>query len=721
MFWRLRSLLLLAVLLVTLLPVPCGAEEASFELVAPGIWKVRLGTPEPFTPVTFATEAPALEGLAQLPETAEPPFTASAVSFRTNARGCVVELPMTSDEQIFGLGARQPAFNVTGKRMNIMVTDDPDVPDGSGHAPVPFYVSTRGYGVYVDTLRYARFYCGNLARADVPSAALRGGALSADSVAELYKPRELSAKTMTIEVPVARGVEVYLMAGPAMLDAVRRYNLFSGGGCLPPWWGLGMYYRGYGKYNAEDVLGLAKYFRERHIPCDVFGLEPGWHSKAYSCSYVWSPERWPDPDGFLETMLGMHYQINLWEHAFVHPTAPFHESIKPYCGEYRVWEGLVPDFTLPEARTIFGGYHEEQFVKRGVTGFKLDECDNQPQHDHPWSFPELSRFPSGLDGEQMHALFGLQYQRTLHEVFKRNNLRTYGKVRASHALAAPSPFVLYSDGYNHRNYVRGLLNSGFCGTLWQPELRVAESIPEMYRRIETLIFSPQAVIDAWFMPHPTWQQIDEAKNKRDELLPEKDAVEDQIRILFQLRMRFIPYLYSAFADYHYHGTPPFRALVTDYPQDKNTHNLDDEYLVGESLLAAPLFGNDTARDVYLPEGAWYCFWTHARYEGGKKHRIEMPPERIPLFIKEGTLLPLADPLEYVTPETRFGLTVQVFGASARDFTLYEDDGVSYDYERGAQNRVVLRWTPESGGQIERSGPYPRERYTVRAWEPVTSQ
>lgn len=695
------------------------AEAPAMQSVAPGVWKMTFGTPEPFTPVTFQTDPPAKEALGQLTPAVEPPFQAGGVRFRTDARGCVLELPMAGDEQIFGLGARQPVFNVTGKRMNIVVTDDPDLPDGSGHAPAPFYVSTQGYGVYVDTLRYARFYCGNLAKADVPppGGAQETGALPADSVDELYKARDLKQKTMTVEVPAAKGLDVYFFAGPDMLNAIRRYNLFSGGGCLPPLWGLGIYYRGYGQYNAEDVLKLARYFRDNHIPCDVFGLEPGWHTKAYSCSFQWSPERWPDPDGFLSSMYGMHYQLNLWEHAFTHPTAPFHEAIKPYCGEYLVWEGLVPDFTLPEARRIFGGYHEQQFVKHGVTGFKLDECDNQPQHDHPWSFPELSRFPSGLDGEQMHSLYGLAYQRMMTEVFKRNNIRTYGKVRSSHALAAPSPFVLYSDGYDHRNYVRGLINSGFCGALWQPEVRVATSIPVLYRRVETMIFSPQAVLDAWFMPHPTWQQIDEKKNKAHELMPERAAVEAQIRELFQLRMRFIPYLYSAFADYHYQGTPPFRALVADYPGDTKTYAVDDEYLIGEALLAAPIFGNDTARKVYLPEGAWYCFWTHVRYDGGQEITAEMPPERIPLFVKANRLLPLAAPVEYITPDTRFDLTVQVFGAPEQTFTLYEDDGVSYDFEHGAQNRVVLRWTPQ-GGHAERAGTFPKERYAIQEWKVI---
>jgi alpha-D-xyloside xylohydrolase len=650
-----------------------------------------------------------------MPKVNAPPIAAEAIAFREYDRGCVVELPMDKTEQIFGFGAGLPWFNCTNTRKTVAVNDSPEAEDGSSHGPVPYYVSTRGYAVFVDTLRCARFYCGNLDPVKGNASAVDAPKGIATTTEELYKARTLSEKRMTVDIPVAKGVDIYVFAGPAMRDAVSRYNLFSGGGCLPPLWGLGMYYRGFGKFKAEDILKLAHYFREKHIPVSVFGLEPGWHSHAYSCTYTWSKERWPDPGAFLAEMTGLHYQLNLWEHAFVHPSAPFHNEILPYSGDYRVWQGLVPDFTLPQAREIFGDYHEREFVKKGVTGFKLDECDNQPNKSEPWSFPELTAFPSGMDGEQMHALFGLEYQRVLTDVFKRNNIRTYGKVRATHALAAPSPFVLYSDAYEHKMYTRGILTAGFCGLLWQPELRVADSIEEMYRRLQTAIFSPQAVVDAWFMPHPAWQQINAQKNEAHELMPGWESVEDKVRVMFQLRMQFIPYLYSAFAAYRDQGIPPFRALVMDFPDDTSTWKLDDEYLVGPDVLVAPLFNTATTRAVYLPKGIWYCFWTGQAYEGGKRHDITMPPERVPLFVRQGALLPLAEPVEFITPDTRFSLTVRVYGTPARDFVLYEDDGFTYDFERGAQNRVVLHHLKKTKGTIARSGDYPGQKYEVREW------
>jgi alpha-D-xyloside xylohydrolase len=182
---------------------------------------------------------------------------------------------------------------------------------------------------------------------------------------------------------------VYLFAGPEMQDAVKRYNVFSGGGVVPPEWGLGFWYRAIARGNHEDVLAIAQEFRDRKIPCDVLGLEPGWQSRAYSCSFVWDQNRFPDPNSFVKSATDLHYKVNLWEHAFTNPASPLFAPIKPYSGNFGVWNGLVPDFAGAQAREAFGAYHGKNLVDMGVSGFKLDECDNS-DFTGGWSFPECS-------------------------------------------------------------------------------------------------------------------------------------------------------------------------------------------------------------------------------------------------------------------------------------------------------------------------------------------
>ncbi|HEU5397162.1 MAG TPA: TIM-barrel domain-containing protein, partial [Verrucomicrobiae bacterium] len=677
-------------------------------------WRLRFGTPEQFTPTHFRSAPVDTAGLAALPPAQSLPLDLSGIVFQSSDRGCSLQMPMKAGEHLYGFGLHTELFDMTGRRVFLKPTDKPENDLGESHAPAPFFVSSQGYGVFVDTARFASFYTGNVSPTGT---ATENNNDIQTSTSALYGARDQRVKTLLADVPVAHGVDVYIFAGPTMLQAVERYNLFAGGGALPPLWGLGIQYRGFVKYGAAETLALAARIRAAHMPCDVWGVEPGWQSHAYSCSFVWDTNRFPDPDGFLQKMEAMHYRMNFWEHAFTHPSSPIYDALKPWSGNYQVWGGLVPDFASPQARKIFLKQNDAALFDRNVESVKLDECDYQPESATPWSFPPATQFPSGLDGEVMHSLFGLLYQQTMWEPYQQKGLRTWGLVRNSQALAAPLPYVLYSDSYDARCYVRGLVNAGFSGLLWNPELRIADSIDDFYRRLEVAIFSHDAVIDSWYIPNPPWDQIDRAKNERNDLMPDRQAVADQVRQLLQLRMSFIPYLYSAFSEYHLSGKPPIRALVLDWPHDPRVRSIDDEFMFGDSVLVAPMFADETARQVYLPAGEWFDFWTHAKLAGGKFIQATNGPEQIPLFVKGGTLLPLAEPVECVESNTCFNLTVNLVGNHPADFTLYEDDGLTTAYANGAQNRWQLHAEGDNHS-VRRDGDYHGPaRYRIVSWKP----
>ena len=409
------------------------------------------------------------------------------------------------------------------------------------------------------------------------------------------------------------------------------------------------------------------------------------------------------------------YKLNLWEHAFIHPSSPLYKPLLPWSGNYKVWGGLVPDFATQEGRQVFADYHARTLVDKGVNGFKLDECDHQPLNAAPWSFPEQTIFPSGLDGEQMHLLIGPLYQRMIAAIYRNHNQRTLGLVRASGALAAPLPFGLYSDAYDHRDYVRAVATSGFGGVLWCPEVRDVDSLEELCRRLQTSVFSAVTQVDCWYLKNPVWKQINKDLNNNGKFMKNWERTEATCRKLLQMRMRLLPYLYSAYADYHYAGMPPTRALVLDYPDDPATWAVDDQYMLGPSLMIAPLFTGQKQRTVYLPKGDWYDFWTHTKYSGGRKIEVQKPQEEIPVFVKGNTLLPVAEPVECVMPDTEFALTIRVFGAKPGKTVLYEDDGVTLDLEKGKQNRIELSWDGKAG-TATKSGDYTGpSRYKIVTW------
>lgn len=693
------------------------------EPVAAGIWRIRLGEPEPLTPTRYRSAPFAPDSLTTLAAPTPLPFALEQIVFRHSRRGCSVELPMDPAERIYGFGLNTRLFEMTqngkgnaGRRVFLRPTDHPENDLGESHAPVPFYVSTRGYGVLVDTARYASFFTGNVA--PVKSGDAGGSGEAASTTTELYQARTLRKKTMLVEIPAAGGVDLYVFSGPTMLDAVQRYNLFSGGGCVPPLWGLGIEYRGAGKFSAAESSALARQLREQHMPCDVWGLEPGWQSKAYSCSLVWDEKRFPDPDGFVAAMHGMNYRLNAWQHAFTHPTSPIHAALRPWSGDFQVWGGLVPDFATSEGRRIFQQHNDRVLFGKGVEGVKLDECDHQPTSANPWSFPDVSAFPSGLDGEQMHSLIGVLYQQTMLEPLQQRNRRTWGLVRNSHALAAPLPYTIYSDEYDLRCYVRGLAVQGFSGLLWVPEVRDSVSLEDFYRRLQVQLFAPQTIIDCWYMNNPPWVQIDRAKNNRGEVMPESARVTAEVRTLLQLRMSLVPYLYAAFNAYRVTGLPPVRALVLDWPADTRVRTIDDQFMVGPALLVAPLFVGETQRSVYLPAGDWYDFWTREKFTGPTTITVSKPLEQIPFFVKAGTVLPWADPVEWIQDNTCFDVVARVYGDQPAECTLYEDDGVTFDFARGAQSQLTLRWDGAKGSET-RAGAYAGPaRYRVRAWERI---
>jgi alpha-D-xyloside xylohydrolase len=695
------------------------------EQLFPGVWRVRFGTPERFTPAAVRESEPRVQGFKSLPAPPPLPFAPGQIRCRISpSRTTVYVLCEESGQQIYGFGLDPGAYQQKGLCKNLTVCAGVVGETGASHGPVPFYLSTKGYGVYVDTARVptvqvARLTPNQSARADEP-----GSEPIKTSEAELYAAQATRGPTEVVfELPGdSSGVDVYVFGGPTMREAVERYNLFSGGGAVPPLWGLGLKFRTFTRANEASVLKAARSLRAMKIPCDMIGLEPGWQSHSYSCSFTWSKERFPEPGKMLQELQRSGFKVNLWEHAYIHPTSPLFAPLKSRAGDFMVWGGLVVDFADPEASRIFANYHDRELITQGILGFKGDECDKQPPTDAtPFNYPYCSIFPSGIDGDQMTQLYGYLYQRSLFSAFKAHNLRTWGDVRATTGLAAPLPFNLYSDAYSFEQYLRQLVNASFTGLLWSPEVREARSLDELLNRVAMSAFAPQMCLDMWFMPNPVWEQYDRPRNEANQLLTatEQKAVADRLRAIVNQRYALLPYLYSSFHRYHNEGLPPVRSLLLDFPKDTQIRKLDDAFMFGDSLLAAPFLGEAASRKIILPRGVkWYELKAKQWHQGGATVTVTGSPGDMPLFVRENSLLPMAEPVQQIDRDTVFEITVTAFGSSPAPFTLFEDDGTSFDFETGAANRVVLSWSPTGGGKAERTGAFSGRRYKIVRWESV---
>lgn len=550
--------------------------------------KITFGTPEKIVPSNYC------KGLNY--QETEIKYNTDNFKFKTTARGCVLEFPLEFGEEVFGFGLQLKGFNHKNHKLALRANSDPAANTGDSHAPVPFFVTNKGYGMYFDTARYIEVCCGygkNKNRKPVENNTIIA------SAADLYKKCGLRETTvMSVEIPVAKGIDVYIFEGENILDVVSQYNMFSGGGCDVPEWGLGVMYRAYAKNTGDEIIELAKYFRDNNIPVDIIGLEPGWQSSSYSCSYLWDKERYPNYKEVIKYLKDNNFHINLWEHAFVNATSPIYKDLHDYSGDYEVWQGLIPDFATDEAQKIFAKHHKEYLVDMGIDGFKLDECDNS-DFVFDWSFPNCVEFPSGMDGEQYHQMFGTLYMQTILKAL--GDTPTLSEVRNAGALAASYPFVLYSDLYDHKDFIRGVVNSGFSGILWTPELRNASSKKDLLRRLQSTVFSVQCLINAWCYPEMPWKEYD----------CEKEVID-----LLNVRQQLIPMLKQAFKEYKETGKPPVRALVADYTNDTQTYSIDDEYIFCDNLIVAPMTAKEDGRKVYLPEGEWVDYWTKEKVSNG---------------------------------------------------------------------------------------------------------
>lgn len=675
----------------------------SWAPVASGIWKTTVGTPQAITLLGAAGITPDLEALKRLGGT-DFPLNKNRIKMEVIEGKTYLRFPLQREEELYGLGLHFKTHNQRGRILQLHVDHYGGRDNGRTHAPVPFYVSTEGYGVLVDAARYLTVYAGTAIRvnADDPPELL-------DRNTDKNWAAQPYSDAVEILVP-ADGADVYLFGGNSMLEAVQRYNLFSGGGTLPPKWGLGFTQRVPTLYSDKDILREVAEFAEHDFPLDFIGVEPGWHSMAYPCTFEWDDTRFPDPKGFLDQLKDRGVRANLWLNPYLSPEGSMHDKIRPLAGSHTVWNGLVPDFTLQKAVDIYKAHFMEQHIKLGVSGYKIDEVDGYDQ----WLWPDVATFPSGTSAEEMRQIYGTMVQKMTADWYREINQRTYGLVRASNAGSSSFPYVVYNDYYSHKDFITALINSSFIGVLWTPEVRASKTAEEWLRRMQSVCFSPMAMLNAWADGTKPWT------------FPE---VENEVRAVAQLRMQLLPYLYTAFARYRTEGIPPFRAMQLLSEQEFRTERTGTElnstdnpyattgfreiqyqYMMGDAMLVAPMFAGEESREVVLPPGKWYDFYT-GEYVGEHKTITVSPGlEHIPLFVRDGGIIPMIESRNRMPkPGETLELTVRHYGTSPGQSRLYDDDGTTFDYEKGTFSWATLRVNRE-GDQLRGSMTVDRPEY-----------
>ncbi len=564
-----------------------------------------------------------------------------------------LEFPLHLDTHLFGFGLQLHSLLQRGRKRFLKVNADPKDDSGNGHVLVPLVLSTRGWGVLVNTHEYTWWDMG------------------AEASERWY-----------VEVP-GDAIEIFVLLG-SLREQVREYLRLTGAPAMPPKWGLGFWYRPKSGWDEQAVKDVLEEFRRRDIPVQVVGLEPSWQTHSYPCSFVWNRQHWPDPAGFVRWLEGRGMKLNLWEHAYVHESSPMFEALEEAgaVADVRVFGGLVPDFTMPQARRIFVEHHERETLSVGVAGFKLDECDGGDYVDG-WGFPDDAQFPGGLSGAQMHNVFGYLYQKTMHELYEGRGRRTYFLCRANYAGGQAYATCNYSDWYGFAEYVRLLANAGFACTPWCPEVRRGDDAADFVRRSQVMFFSWLAMINAWSSGMKPWDAGPEA--------------EEIFRRYARLREKLLPYIYAEWAAQAASGRALTRALAVDFQADHNALGVDDQYMFGRWMMVAPVVEGE-GRDVYLPPGEWMDWWTGERLAGPQTIGYQAPLDRLPIFVRRGAIIPMLG-----DGEQPFGkwprLRLWCWAAEEpTEYELYDDDGETTAYRDGEFWRWPVRMQVR-GGQV----------------------
>lgn len=650
--------------------------QVNWQQVELGVWKGVIGAPEAYSLLSVANVSPQSEALKKMPNANFPAFANEVVGAVSDGKTSL-RIPLIKGEQLYGFGLNFQTVHQRGKILNLHVDHYGGKDNGRTHAPVPFYVSSEGYGVLVNSARYLTVYAGTGVRKDSPNAPV-----AQDRNTDNKWSSRPYSDAVEILVP-AEGVEIYLFAGPTPMDAIRRYNLYCGGGTLPPRWGLGFTQRTQRLYTDEQVKEEVALFEEKGFPLDYIGLEPGWQSKAYPCSFEWDKGRYPNPAGFVKEMAERGVRINLWTNPYISPESGIYKEMVPLSGSHTVWNGIVPDFSLEKVQKIWTEKLKKEHMSIGVSGYKIDEVDG---HDI-WLWPDVATFPSGLSAEQMRQTYGLWVQKITTDMYREQNVRTFGLVRASNAGGNSMPYVIYNDYYSHEDFITALINSGYCGVLWTPEVRSSKTSEEWLRRFQSVVFSPMAMINAWSSGTKPWS------------FPE---VSESVKEYALLRMQMMPYWYSEFAKYHFEGTPPFRGMniepgfnvkmveevlsqnLEDNPYlEAVNREVKDQYMAGEYLLVAPMFTGQESRKVILPKGNWYDFYTGEYAGNGEVITVTPGLEKIPVYVKDGGIIPMMAPLLHAPKVGEIvNLEIRHYGTKPNSYMLYDDDGETFDYEKG---------------------------------------
>ncbi len=588
--------------------------------------------------------------------------------------GNIVKMTKSSPngESFYGLGDKPEHTNLKGRRFQNWATDsyafgrytDPI------YKAIPFYTAIhnkKSYGVFFDNSFRSHFdFCSE--RRNVTSFWAEGGEMN-----------------------------YYFIYGPKMQDVVASYTNLTGTPELPPLWALGYHQCKWSYYPESNVKEITKKFRDLKIPCDAIYLDID-YMEGFRC-FTWSKDYFPEPkrmvqelkeDGFKTVVIidpgikiDLEYDV-------------FKEGLEKdyFCkradGPYmkgKVWPGecYFPDFTREEVRDWWAGLFKNLIEETGVQGVWNDMNEPAVMDVPGKSFPDDVRHD--YDGNpcshrKAHNIYGGQMAKATYQGLKKYNYPL-------------RPFVITRSAYSGtQRYTSTWLgdNMATWEHLWIANVQAQRMAMSGFSFVGSDIggFAEQPngeLYARWIQLgifHPFCRTHSSGDHGDQEPWTFGKEITDVVRKFIELRYQLLPYLYTTFYKYIEEGIPMLKSLVLYDQEDSQTHHRTDEFIYGEHILVCPIGEpNSKGRRMYIPKGNWYNYWTHELIEGGDEKWVDANLDSMPIFTKEGAILPIWPVQQYVGEKEIEQLTLDIYYKNGKEVSdVFEDANDGYDYTKG---------------------------------------
>ena len=511
-------------------------------------------------------------------------------------------------------------------------------------------------------------------------------------------------------------VSFFVIAGNTADEIYAGYKLLTGPTHMLPKAAYG-YIQCKQRYaSQQEVLAVAQGYRDRHLPADVMVVDWFYYTKMGQMDM--DPKFWPDPAAMNTQLhsMGFETMISVWPR-FVPDDRFYADLLKkgwlihqadgtPINGLPYDRAGSDIDTTNPDAAKWYWQTIHDNIISKGFDSLWADETEP----DLP---PNGSYYKIG-PGTQFFNVYPLFHTAALYDGFRKDQPERRALILSRDAFTGAQrngTIFWSSDIYPTWDTLKRQIPTGldFAAsgiTYWSNDTGGWQYLPAEHHPAHPPLLDPSDARDnvggyddytelytRWFQ-YATFLPIFRTHGSRNfnEVWSYGHEAEPILEKYLKLRYQILPYIYSLSHHTYESGAPSMRALFMDFPNDPQVADLRDEYMLGPAFLVAPITDQgSTSRKVYLPAGSdWYNYWTNERVKGGQTITVEAPIDTLPLFIRAGSILPLGEPIES-TSQTQKIAKLRVYSGADADFTLYDDDGVTYAYEKGTDKITRLHW------------------------------